>query len=526
MLGMNTLGNKWMSQKVATVGLPDPSLGDYLKQYFNFDTVYNSTGGTWASGDYYVADTASGTTPYPLYNSLNPLVAYPFRGVTTTATANTNGLYTYYKFNSSGTIKFTNPTNLGLQILCVGGGGGGGSSKSKHGGGGGGGKMIDFSSNSVLNTTTTLTITVGAGGASNTSGVNTTVSGGITLTAIGGGYGGSSSGANGGSGGSGGGGMSGTNTTIGAGGMSDSKGAGYYGNNGGAGGYNITSGGGGGGAGSNGADGNSNGGGGAGKATLLPGLNEITTMFAAGGSGYGSGAGTAGTANTGNGGGGAYTTSTTIVSNGGSGGSGIVIIAYLTPSKWKTNSIYNKNGGWRNTTNNYTFPVTGLSFTFWIFMISQSPYSYAGVFGYADSDGTETKSVALRMVGNGGGYSAPYSINLCVDDNTTTTIGGGTTVTGGTLNANQWYHIAWTISPAEYGATATHNVYLNNVNIYTNTELKYPSNYSRVYQDLCSMAGNGSNEMYLDTFRHYTKCLTAADVNYIYETLDPNNTKS
>ena len=159
-------------------------------------------------------------------------------------------------------------------------------------------------------------------------------------------------------------------------------------------------------------------------------------------------------------------------------------------------------------------------------MISQSPYSYAGVFGYADLDGTETKSVALRIVGVQDSYSPPYSINLCVDDNTTTYTGGGTTVTGGTLNANQWYHIAWTISPAAYGATATHTVYLNNVNIYTNTELKYPSNYSRVYQDLCSMVGNGSNEMYLDTFRHYTKCLTAADVNYIYKTLDPNNTKS
>ena len=72
MLGINTLGNKWMSQTVATM--------------FSVSAI---KGGV----------------------AFGP---------------STNGQYTYYTFNSSGTITFANPTNLGLQILCVGGGGGGG----------------------------------------------------------------------------------------------------------------------------------------------------------------------------------------------------------------------------------------------------------------------------------------------------------------------------------------------------------------------------------------------------------------
>ena len=185
--------------------------------------------------------------------------------------------------------------------------------------------------------------------------------------------------------------------------------------------------------------------------------------------------------------------------------------------KWGTGSMYTNNGTFRNDTNNYTFPEnTGLSFSFWVYNII-SGNTYSPLFGYATT--ASDQQVALRMVSNG---NPPYSINLCVD-NSTPPDSGGTTVTGGTLNANQWYHIAWTISSAAYGATATHKIYLDNVLIYTNAALKYPGNYLRKYQDLGSQAGWGVGAEYIDTFRYYNKTLTAGEVSNIYTNLDPNN---
>jgi len=37
-----------------------------------------------------------------------------------------SGGYKYFIFNQSGSITFTNPSNVSLQILCIAGGGGGG----------------------------------------------------------------------------------------------------------------------------------------------------------------------------------------------------------------------------------------------------------------------------------------------------------------------------------------------------------------------------------------------------------------
>ena len=49
----------------------------------------------------------------------------------TTPLPGSNG-YNYYIFKGNGSITFTNPSNVALQILCVAGGGGGG---GKVGGG-------------------------------------------------------------------------------------------------------------------------------------------------------------------------------------------------------------------------------------------------------------------------------------------------------------------------------------------------------------------------------------------------------
>ncbi len=51
----------------------------------------------------------------------------------------------------------------------------------------------------------------------------------------------------------------------------------------------------------------------------------------------------------------------------------------------------------------------------------------------------------------------------------------------------------WTISPALYGGTCTHKVYLNNVLIYTNNALLYPTNVARAYFNLGGNVNNGCN---------------------------------
>lgn len=243
-----------------------------------------------------------------------PVVA--INATTTTPYIGSN-LYNYFIFNQSGSITFTNPVDVSLQILCIAGGGGGGSGSP---GGGGAGGMLQ--NTTVLNETDTLNIVVGNGGTSNVAGSNSSVLGNsLAVTAFGGGYGGLNS--PGGPGGSGGGGGSNSISAQRLGGAGTSG----QGNNGGNGFYaasNNKSGGGGGGAGGPGGNGTTggasgNGAGGVGKKPLLTGLPStlLNTVYATGGK-VGSGPGAS---NTGNGGGSAN-----------SGGSGIVIILYKSNS--------------------------------------------------------------------------------------------------------------------------------------------------------------------------------------------------
>lgn len=248
------------------------------------------------------------------------------------------------------------PINTVRALVVAGGGGGGsGNSSSYEAGGGGAGGLIYKSDYSL--TPGTYPVVVGAGGATNTNGQNSTFA---NLIAIGGGAGGTygiSSGV-GGHGGSGGGG-----SHPGNGGGSGVIGQGNNGGNGAS-----SRGGGGGGAY---VAGGTTGYGGAGVANSIYGG---ATMFAGGGGAYidvagGSGIGGnstttlnasvgSGLANTGSGGAGAYSPSV----SGGAGGSGVVIISYPTGTMSATGGTITTSGGYtiHRFTTSGTFAVLGI----------------------------------------------------------------------------------------------------------------------------------------------------------------------
>jgi hypothetical protein len=269
----------------------------------------------------------------------------------------TDGTYWYHAFKNSGI--FTPASALSCDYLVVAGGGGGGSAGSTNAGYGGGGGAGGYRSATAQSfTATNYNIIVGAGGAQNTNGADSLISGSgfTTFTSTGGGFGGNKfyvgrsakwDGANGGSGGGAG------NNISNLGGLGNTPSTSpSQGNNGGAGytGGGNAAGSGGGGATGVGAIGTNNGAGGAGGA----GSNSLSTWatatgtgvsgyFAGGGGGgvendtYAGGAGgsggggkgdgsngdaVAGTVNTGGGGGGGGDSTAK------SGGSGIVIVRY------------------------------------------------------------------------------------------------------------------------------------------------------------------------------------------------------
>lgn len=255
------------------------------------------------------------------------------------------------QYKQAGT--WPNALNIIADYLVVAGGGGGGIS---YGAGGGAGGLLTGSS-VILNRETTYTITVGAGGSTDVSGSNSSVSGTLfsTVTAIGGGYGGKyASPANGANGGSGGGGASGN--IIGVGGKGVYPGSSYFnqarqGYDGGSslqgGGYASGGGGGAGGVGADVSGSGSSGKGGNGGIGVSSSITGTSTYYAGGGGGWGYSAGggggtggsggggngesypsgnqaTAGTVNTGGGGGGDGTAGV-----GKAGGSGVVILRFL-----------------------------------------------------------------------------------------------------------------------------------------------------------------------------------------------------
>jgi hypothetical protein len=270
-------------------------------------------------------------------------------GVSPTVKATGGAIYsdsTYYYHVFAGNGTFTPTQSITADVLCVAGGGGGGNNNRFCGGGGAGG-LLDFASQSL--TATGYTVTVGAGGAVTTNGVDTQF-GALTLVK-GGGAGSNGAGATGGSGAGGGlttvGGSatSGQGSNGGSGVPTSTRTAGGGGGKGAVGGNASDAYGGNGGVGTNtysswvtatgtGASGYYSGGGGGSVYEYGDGVIDAGTGgLGGGGKGgrYATYAGltfnaVAGTANTGGGGGGAAWPGSG--ADGAAGGSGLVIVRY------------------------------------------------------------------------------------------------------------------------------------------------------------------------------------------------------
>lgn len=240
----------------------------------------------------------------------------------TGGTITIDGDYKVHTFTSSGTFAPTSVDGMGVVEYLVIGGGGGSASIAGGGGGAGGYRTGIGFAVSVQN----YTVTIGAGGAQNTSGSNSVFS---TITSIGGGRGSANSGSPAAVGGSGGGGgRDNVASAAGTAGQGNAGGVGIFA-------ANAYGGGGGGGAGAVGVAGTS-GAGGAGGAGLASSITGSSVYRAGGGGGGtyngasvgaggngGGGSAGAGSANTGGGGGAASNNGA-----GSAGGSGVVIIRY------------------------------------------------------------------------------------------------------------------------------------------------------------------------------------------------------
>ncbi len=318
--------------------------------YTNFNQAYGGHGLTITAHNYGVSDTImnlyggnvgigttnpgaalevngalklSGSSPtYKITNVLDPTAS---SDVATKAYVDAAGVVRTphtQVFTSSGTWSYSSAGSpSAVYVFLVAGGGGG----AVYGGGGGGAVVRQW-----VSVSGDITVTIGGGGAGGTSssngtnGGNSTMSGGVSLTAYGGGGGGTGTGAgsNGGTGGGGGGrgggggggagGVGGDGWTVNSSAVVIAGGGGSQGGAGGRG-FNYSSGYFGGGNGGIGIDGFGGGGGGTGPNSLGSGSS--------GGGAATTGTGMAGTANTGGGGGGGAVA-------GGAGGSGYAYIMW------------------------------------------------------------------------------------------------------------------------------------------------------------------------------------------------------
>ena len=312
------------------------------------DKLYTSWGGmvssvTLGSSQTLQITNASGVWYITQGNILSELPSWTTSTRPASPVAGQNGFNTTTGFaeywNGSQWAYYGTLSATSVNYLVVAGGGGGGSqTASVTNGGGGGAGGVSASSVSVT-PGTSYTITVGAGGAVDSNGSNSSL--GSLIVCIGGGKGGGI-GANvaGGNGGSGGGGSAAGGGGAGGSGTSGQGQSGGQGSNGG----NYI-GGGGGGANQAGASGSSTGNGGNGYTYPLTGYSVggggggggNSGNFGTGGGGGGGNGGTnitnsavAGTVNTGGGGGGSANNTNSAAP----GGSGIIIISY--PITYKT----------------------------------------------------------------------------------------------------------------------------------------------------------------------------------------------
>jgi Concanavalin A-like lectin/glucanases superfamily len=349
-----------LSSSLTAVNFSNATDGQLINLFITNPSTYTVswplTSILWNSGVAPTASTGSTTTPktdrYQFQYIQGSYYATPFQTyyiafnnfiVATGGTLTTGNGYNQWTFNSSGTWTVTSPGIAYYAIVAGGGGGGGGLGARANGSGGGGGGVVT----GILSVNTgTYSITVGSGGAQNTSGTNTMFG---SLTAIGGG--GSVASQIGYSGGSG----AGNNSAVGVpggygiasqgwnGGIITNSGGGVYGAAGG------------GGAGWYGGSGNTStpGNGGPGLSIYFP-ASGVSTYVGGGGGGAsssitssggigggGSGGGYSsglisagnGVANTGGGAGGGNNAGS---APGGTGGSGVVYIWSPTASTTKT----------------------------------------------------------------------------------------------------------------------------------------------------------------------------------------------
>jgi hypothetical protein len=309
------------------------------------------------------------TSPYDQSTSSTGFFALP-KGTTAQRPSSPQNGYTRYNTTLSYVEYYTggawypvyqNPNTVVLEYLAVAGGGCGGSSNNgsgKNGGGGGGaGGAVTGEADVLLSGSFTVSVVIGAGGTGATGsnyqsigkGSNSTLSGTLSQTMIGGGYGGNDE-ANtapiaGGSGGGGG-------ATVAEQGASGTVGQGNNGGNGVSG-----AGGGGGGKGAAGAAGVNQTGGNGGSGFMW----EDGITYAGGGGGGGDtggsasdggGPGTGGNSNgtngsAGRGGGGGAAGAGVDNRFGGNGGSGVVIFRYQSASALFTGGTITSSGGYQ-----------------------------------------------------------------------------------------------------------------------------------------------------------------------------------
>lgn len=330
---------------------------------------------------------------------------------------------------ATGAAEYANTT---VNLLVVGGGGGGGKPDHTTGfpAGAGGAGAYHTDSAFEITTGTAYTVTIGAGGAAQTStgtsgnqGSNSVFG---SVTALGGGRGGKTgvAGANGGSGGGGGGGQSGGTGVSGegfAGGSGSSTGNG--------------SGGGGGGASAVGNDGSATNGGGGGAGTANS-ISGASVTYAGGGGGGchnggtpgaggaggggvgddGTGAGGNGTANTGGGGGGGGISGGGSEGNGGAGGSGIVIISAPQGAITATGGVHTTSGGmdiWTFTTSGtWTPTIINDDADTWT-QVTTASFDFAVILNRYDRLFGPTTFATPGLDSEG------VPLNLLIDDNTT-----------------------------------------------------------------------------------------------------------
>jgi hypothetical protein len=368
---------------------------------------------------------STGPGGWALKKNVTPALPNDATGGTETLVENYNGTGKWAKvhtFTADGTFT-VNVANGPFRALVVGGGGGGGNGGggwASVGGGGGGGEAWE---GDLALTAGQHTVTIGAGGASDTKGGDTTLS---SVTARGGGYGGDDKGRVG----------QGDATVGGAGGGGDERAGGTatpgQGADGGDGGSLKTVGGAGGGGGATGTPGG-------GWETGVGGIGRVTTITGAsaqygnGGPGGVSGVeGPAGAPNTGQGGGGGKPDTS---GAGGTGGSGVVVIAYEVPpptfnvaTGGTVTDVVDYNGTgqtWRihTFTADDTFEVTAAPQPFRVLCqggggagggVDNNTHSNAGDGGYGTDDeytippGSHSVLVGVGGAAQGWGYAGQY----------------------------------------------------------------------------------------------------------------------